>query len=69
MRKFDGIEKHFENFKNCFYYRSRYELFDIICFLKNNPSYRNTIAKNAYMTAREKYSLDVWVRDFINLTK
>ena len=68
MRRFDGIEKHFSNFENCFFYRHKYELLDIVCFLKNNPSYRNAIAHKAYATAKEKYSLDVWVGDFIKIT-
>lgn len=57
MKVFSGIEKHFTNWKHCIYYRTKYELLDIIDFLKKNPSIRNGIAREGHEYVRENYTM------------
>lgn len=65
MRTFPGIEEHFENWKHCVYYRHKYELLDIITFLKVNPEVRNRIAIKGHELATTKYSMNNFVKQFI----
>lgn len=67
MKWFPGIEKHFTNWVDCVYYRHKYELLDVITYLKLNPEKRNQIARKGFELVREKYCLDSWVKQFINL--
>lgn len=66
MRIFPDIEKQFENWEHCIYYRHKYELLDIISFLKQNPEQRNRIAKSGYEHARKNFTFDNFVTNFIN---
>ena len=65
MRWFPGIEGFFEDGHNCFIYRHKYELLDIIQFLQKNPSVRNKVALNGYLEASNKFG----VKNFANRVK
>lgn len=64
MKWFPGIERHFNTWEDCVIYRNKYDLLDIITYLRLNPGKRNEIANNAYKKAKEKYSLNNWVEQF-----
>ena len=55
MKYFPGIEESFTNWDHCVYYKTNYELLDVIEFLKRNPSIRNKIAKSGNSYVRENY--------------
>lgn len=63
---FPGIENYFENWKHCIYYRHKYELLDIISYLKKNPQVRNEIAWNGHELMKKEYTFDKWVFQYIN---
>jgi hypothetical protein len=65
MRIFPGIEYHFENWKDCVYYRDKYELLDIISFLKDNPDVRNKIAATGYKTVKDNFNMSIFAKRFI----
>jgi len=55
MKYFPGIEEFFINWEHCVYYKTNYELLDVIEFLKRNPDIRNKIAKSGNTYVRENY--------------
>lgn len=55
MKHFPGIEQFFTNWEHCVFYKTNYELLDIIEFLKREPSIRNKIAKNGNSYVRQHY--------------
>lgn len=65
MKWFPGIEQHFNNWVDCVYYRNKYELLDVITYLKLNPNKRNEIAKAGYNLVKNNYTLTNWVEQFI----
>lgn len=67
MRWFPGIDIHFKDGHNCFVYKTKYELLDIIVFLKNNPDYRNSIAWKGYYHALSTYAPSNFVVGFSNV--
>jgi len=67
MKEFPGIENHFTNWVNCVYYKHKYELLDIITYLKLNPDVRNRIAKAGYNLVKNKYSTTNWAEQFIKI--
>jgi hypothetical protein len=67
MRYFSGIEQFFIDGKDCFVYRHKYELLDIIQFLERNPDVRNRIAFEGYYTALSYFSPDNFATEFKNI--
>lgn len=67
MKHFPGIEKFFQNIQHCYYYKNKYELLDLINFLKNNPSYRNETASNGFGLATTNFDMKAWVSEFLNI--
>jgi hypothetical protein len=67
MRYFPNIEEYFVDGKDCFVYRHKYELLDIIQFLQRNPVIRNRVASDGYYTALSYFSLDNFATEFKNI--
>lgn len=67
MKWFPKIERFFTNWHDCVYYNNKYELLDIIEYLKRNPDRRNEIAMNGSKTFEERFTLNNWVEEFIKL--
>jgi len=67
MKWFPKIERFFTNWHDCVYYHNKYELLDIIEYLKRNPDKRNEIAMNGSKTFSERFTLNNWVEEFIKL--
>lgn len=65
MKWFPKIERFFTNWHDCVYYNNKYELLDIIDYLKRNPDKRNEIAFNGQKTFKERFTLNNWVEQFI----
>lgn len=65
-RYFPGIH-YFKNWGHCVYYKNKYELLDIINYLKLNPEKRNDIAKRGHELATNLFTYDNWAKQYIYL--
>lgn len=64
MRYFPNIEQFFKNYEHCIYYKHKYELLDVLSFLKNSPDIRNKIARQGYDHAKKNFTFDNFVEQF-----
>lgn len=64
MRIFPDIEKYFTNYKHCIYYKHKYELLDVLSFLKKSPDVRNKIAQAGYDHVKKNFTFDNFVEQF-----
>ena len=69
MKHFPGIEQFFTNWEHCVFYKTNYELLDIIEFLKREPSIRNKIAKNGNSYVRQNYLNSNFAYNFYQILK
>ena len=69
MKHFPGIEQFFTNWEHCVFYKTNYELLDIIEFLKREPSIRNKIAKNGNSYVRQNYLNSNFAHNFYQILK
>jgi hypothetical protein len=66
---FPGIEKHFQNYTHGLVYKNKYELVEMLNYLKNNPSLRNHLADYGFKLANEKFTARHWAEAFIKIVK
>ncbi len=69
MSWFPKIEEHFTNWKDCVIYKDKFELLDIINFLKANPEARNRIAATGHELARTKFTYKNWANEYLKQIK
>lgn len=67
MRTFPGIGLLFSDFDNCVFYKHKYELLDVINFLKDNPGIRNRTALRGYQYVKSNFTCDNWVKTFLSI--
>ena len=61
MKTFPNIGRYFKDWEDCIFYENKYELLDIIQYLKLNPEKRNWISKNAYISAMTSWRTSNYV--------
>lgn len=64
-KTFPGIQYHFTSWVDCVYYNDKYELIDVIAFLKANPGVRNEIARNGHEHVLSNYNMTIFAKKFI----
>jgi hypothetical protein len=57
----------FKNWEHCIYYKHKYELLDIINFIRAYPEFRNKIAKQGYEYVVKNYTYDSWSKLYIDM--
>lgn len=66
MRWFPAIDDFFDNWKHCVIYKHKYELLDIINFLRDSPETRNRIAVGGYEHAKRNFCMDQFAKQYIS---